>query len=666
MISVVLYGRNDSYGYNLHKRAALSFNCIAELLTDPDDEILFVDYNTPDDFPTFPEAIQDTLTAKAQARLRILRVRPEVHARFKDRTHLQALEPVARNVAVRRSNPANRWILSTNTDMIFVPRDGQMLTEQVRNLPKGYYGIPRFEIPESLWETLDRLDPIGTIKTVGDWGWRFHLNEIVYGAPIIKFDAPGDFQLIDRADLIDMHGFDEDMLLGWHVDSNICKRLYLKYGAVGDLSGKLFGYHCDHTRQVTPMHKRTAVENSLARFVDGVTLLDLQKQADSWGCANVDIEEIRLDDAPSRRYVAALNGAIIKPMSTPKEVAYVSAAYDLVDYDPDHVLPYLVDVITSAPRHWNVAWFGANNEMKDLFRRAWPAMGFTGEIMTPVCGEAYVSDANVDIDDVCRRADVFIFDFAAPGGARLGDGVCNADDDVIKSLLQGFYSVLAVEEDRISSGIQSPRRIIAINAIHNRFEPLARGYIEYARSPFSGRLRHGYVLRPERVTPWLDQMIIKRAGVRTGREVVVNQFSRGPVLSGPFLSLAPGKYCVLLNFKLAWPTKVDGWWALGRACLRGFLSSRNVTLADTDPAKTAGEKWRKSSAITVEIMNGERILRRARLSPMALWRTKKHDFRFGLSVEDATGTHPIAVRVRLWASGDVGLAVKSVDLIRIE
>lgn len=54
MISVILYGRNDSYGYNLHKRAALSFNCIAEMLDAPDDEILFVDYNTPDDFPTFP------------------------------------------------------------------------------------------------------------------------------------------------------------------------------------------------------------------------------------------------------------------------------------------------------------------------------------------------------------------------------------------------------------------------------------------------------------------------------------------------------------------------------------------------------------------------------------------------------------------------------------
>ena len=98
MISVVLYGRNDNYGYNLHKRAALSLNCMAEVLTDPSDEIIFVDYNTPDDFPTFPEAIQDTLTKRAREMLRILRIRPRIHERFKSRTRLQALEPIARNV----------------------------------------------------------------------------------------------------------------------------------------------------------------------------------------------------------------------------------------------------------------------------------------------------------------------------------------------------------------------------------------------------------------------------------------------------------------------------------------------------------------------------------------------------------------------------------------
>ena len=125
MISVILYGRNDAHGYNLHRRAALSLNCIAEVLTDPDDEIVFVDYNTPDELPTFVEALSDTLTDRCLGLLRVLRVPAAIHAERFAHAHAPAgAEPVARNAAVRRANPSNRWLLSTNTDMIFVPLAG--------------------------------------------------------------------------------------------------------------------------------------------------------------------------------------------------------------------------------------------------------------------------------------------------------------------------------------------------------------------------------------------------------------------------------------------------------------------------------------------------------------------------------------------------------------
>jgi hypothetical protein len=170
MISIVIYGRNDNHGYNLHKRAALSLNCMAELLTDSSDEILFVDYNTPDDFPTFPEAIQDTLTKRVREVLRIFRVRPRIHERFKAKTRLMVLEPIARNVAVRRSSRSNRWIWSTNTDMIFCPREAGSLSEIASGLDAGFYHAPRIEVPEVLWESLDRLAPTEIIRTVREWG----------------------------------------------------------------------------------------------------------------------------------------------------------------------------------------------------------------------------------------------------------------------------------------------------------------------------------------------------------------------------------------------------------------------------------------------------------------------------------------------------------------
>lgn len=51
---------------------------------------------------------------------------------------------------------------------------------------------------------------------------------------------PGDFQLVQRSDLFEIDGFDERMILGWHVDSNLAKRLSLRCGPVASLIEHVF------------------------------------------------------------------------------------------------------------------------------------------------------------------------------------------------------------------------------------------------------------------------------------------------------------------------------------------------------------------------------------------------------------------------------------------
>jgi hypothetical protein len=672
MISIVLYGRNDSYGYNLHKRAALSLNCMAELLTDANDEILFVDYNTPDDFPTFPEAIQDTLTEKAKERLRILRVRPSIHARFKDRTHLQALEPVARNIAIRRSNPANRWILSTNTDMIFVPRNGQSLSDIVRDLPDGYFGIPRFEIPESLWECLDRYDAPGTIRTVGEWGWNFHLNEIVYGAPTIKFDAPGDFQLISRGDLHRIHGFNEQMLLGWHVDSNICKRLFTIYGQVGDLSGRLFGYHCDHTRQVTPMHRRTAVENSLAKFVDQVKEPTVPEQADSWGCPDADIEITSIATCASQSYLSALRTTLPRAMTVPTEVAYIRESYDEVSYDASHVLPYLMDVLSSAPRHWSVAWFGIHESIFKMFCAAWREMGFIGRIH--VASDLYpvsqTQDAALfihpDTQTAISQANTFIVDLSGPSGEALGFESDTRSSAQILGLIGALNGVVRAELDLSAQPKWTPRRIIAINAIHNRFEPLMRGYIEFARSPFSGRLRHGYVvLNSGGMVPWLELMTMKVTGTRVGSTAAVRSGGRGQVISGPHVSVLPGRYSVTLDLGGIGLSGTD-WIRLPLGLVKDLAALltgwRTSSRAQISTASGSAPRWKKHGALAVEIRDGERILLRKSFSILGLLLRRRYRLRFEVRTADLAAPEPSAINVRLWSGGWIPFTVRRLDI----
>ena len=630
MISIVLYGRNDSYGYNLHKRAALALNCMAEVLTHPADEILFVDYNTPDDFPTFPEAIADTLTRNASERLRILRVRPSVHARVKDATHLVAIEPIARNVAVRRSNPENRWILSTNTDMIFVPRTAASLSDIAATLGPGYYHLPRFEIPESVWEGFDRRDPAAVIARVGELGRTMFLNEIVYGAESIKYDAPGDFQLILRDDLCRIHGFDEQMLLGWHVDSNIARRLFLIYGVVGDVVDRIFGYHCDHTRQVTPMHRHKAPSNDLKRFIADVQQPDLTGQSLSWGCPDDEIEELRLTESASRVYVRALGSVLYGEWDHPVEARYTPDSFGETAYDARHVLPFLMDLFVSLPRGVTVGWIGARADTFRMFAHAWRALGFGGRLLVdawsaPLLPEEIPGVEMVGTLKIADAADVLVFDFGLPSDAHEPPGRVAANPDAVDAaadtlLREAFHELVDAERARQRAGAAA-RRVLCLDAVHNHYEWIVQREIGAASTPFAARLRHGYVTRESLQDRWsaspsiefLDVMTVGEGGVRSASGVAAPSGRRGYLVTGPNEEFPPGHYEVTFSFGFGGPLVMAGMLrrvvaevVAGSECLvqqRINPLARRVTLAFTVSRECADRR----GVVEFRILRGRMI-----------------------------------------------------------
>ena len=195
--------------------------------------------------------------------------------------------------------------------------------------------MPRFEIPEYLWETLDRHG--GSDRDVREWGSALHLNEVVAGLPN-RYDGPGDFQMGLREDLFVIMASTRSMLVGWHVDSNIAKRLTMLRGKVCDLGKEIYGYHCDHARQVTLMHSHSRTENDWKRFIETCCGPKLPEQAKSWGCAGDEIEEIRPTVQSASAYVRALKKKIRERQSKPPKVAYVGENYNKTNYDPRHVL----------------------------------------------------------------------------------------------------------------------------------------------------------------------------------------------------------------------------------------------------------------------------------------------------------------------------------------
>lgn len=170
MISVVLYGRNDSYGYNLHKRAAISLNCTAAVLDGADDEIIFVDYNSPDSMPTFVEAIRDTLTSKAKWLIRVLRC---------DRRTMSAS---GRPPTLRAWNRYPGMLLCGDPirpiggsfDQYRRGRCSDVtrsLTAIAAEFDDGFYQLPRFEIPESLPVGFDHRFPSQDHRWNARVGW---------------------------------------------------------------------------------------------------------------------------------------------------------------------------------------------------------------------------------------------------------------------------------------------------------------------------------------------------------------------------------------------------------------------------------------------------------------------------------------------------------------
>jgi hypothetical protein len=463
MISLIVYGRNDAHGYNLHRRAALSLNCIAEVLTDPEDEIVFVDYNTPDELPTFVEALADTLTDRCLGLLRVLRVPAAIHEqRFAARTHLPAIEPVARNAAVRRANPSNRWLLSTNTDMIFLPHSDRSLSEICGELPDGFYGLPRFELPEWLWERLPRSDPDRAMAEIERLGPGLRLDEPTVSNEWIRFDAPGDFQLILRDDFLAIDGLDEEMLLGYHVDSNLSRRMLFHRGSIESLGESLAGYHCNHNREPTVYHGTGKVANDLERFVVTIDRPELPAQRDTWGLVDEALEEVAVRERAGSQFATTLAAAIPDTAGprTPSDAARVP--YELT-YDSGHVLTFVADSLAVSSSDATIGYVGANPVLERMLAEVVPQLGFEDPLQV----------ANFDdlssVETVARDADVLIVDLGidvSDTGASLSSARDHQPARLPARLDRAFdvlERLVELERARFERG-EHPRRFVLVHS----------------------------------------------------------------------------------------------------------------------------------------------------------------------------------------------------------
>lgn len=465
MISIILYGRNDQHGYQYHKRLALSLNNLAHLLSHVNDEIIFVDYNTPNDLPTLIESVQDILTEKAKLIIRILRVRPQVHQNYKHRTSRKVLEALARNTAIRRSNPVNPWILSTNPDMIFLPREHSTLSDIVAPLEKGFYTLPRFEIPEYLWDmSLDRLHPGKNIKFLQDHSVELHLHMSVHEKPFIGYENVGDFQLMNRNDIFHIGGFDENMQLGWHVDANLSKRMFCLHHEIKNLSGRLYGFHCNHIRDTNnDMHGKFHLENDWKKFVTEVTT-PYTTSLKNWGLKEQTIEEIKLSQ--NKYFEVLLNLQKMMPAKS-YEKKLNPTNFNLSTYDTFHTFPYLADHLATIPSHTKIVYLGFNDTLKKQ--------------LTSLL--YYLHGTTFTCNDIIN-ADIYIFDF--------GFDTDDKRDSITRKKLQKqvmkYFSAIIVLQKKH----KKQNKLIGIHTSYTYFRYLFKMKVNMSDSGYNTNICYGY------------------------------------------------------------------------------------------------------------------------------------------------------------------------------
>jgi hypothetical protein len=513
MISAILFGRNDDYGGGYGHRAVLSINLLAKQLDDAD-EIVFVDWNTEDGAPTLPQAVAHSLTGRARALLRTIKVSSGIHAEHVGRGAFMPIVPVvAYNTAIRRANPANKWILITTTDMLLVSRDvGRTLSNVATTLQDGVYGLPRFELPHWIWQGLDPCEPAAAATCLSAFGKRLHLEEAIRLPRPDLFDAPGDFQLVLRADLVSIDGLDEGMSMGaLGPDSNLLKRLELRGRSTESLERHFAGYHCDHTSFPSSLHRAGRMENDISFFVEEVEKPDLPFQRSSWGLAGRQLPEVtfaegeavqteaqpRLRSADSSR-AALLAGrltGVAAIMGPEQRGLYVTTPrFNRAGYPTKHIVAFLLDQIFGETGP--VFYVGTNellaSLLKAILERLEPRRALA--CFRPEDRAGFEQrHAGIGRED---GRPLLVFDFGIDAGKTTRTpAVQDCDEPTRRSLhhVRERFAWCVRRQRELGRGEGDDIRIAAINTINTEFEQMVAASLDCGRSPFITRMLSGRV-----------------------------------------------------------------------------------------------------------------------------------------------------------------------------
>jgi hypothetical protein len=372
---------------------------------------------------------------------------------------------------------------------VFFPLADGSLSDVCSELADGFFGLPRFELPEWLWERLPRSDPRTALAEIGRLGPRLGLDEPTVSHEWIRFDAPGDFQLVLRDDFLAVDGFNEEMLLGYHVDSNLSRRMLLRRGSIESLGDRVAGYHCNHNRVPTIYHGARVVSNDLYRFFYSVNRAELPEQRGTWG-----LPETVLEEVPLRERVGVQVGdrvaALTTGESSPRVASDAFAAFFDLTYDSGHVLSFVADSLLVSSTETTIGYIGANTVLRDSLAKLCTSLGMKDFVVAGLDDPDTVFDLDrvADVVVVDLGIDVSFVQAPAPSGEHEPSDLADRFDRIFAALKR----FISLERERLERG-EHPRRVVLVNSATAFWDAYVLAHLECSHTSPHSRVRRATV-----------------------------------------------------------------------------------------------------------------------------------------------------------------------------
>ena len=268
--TVILTSRNDNYGGNLHKRTTMALTSLIE----HHDEVIFVDWKTNNGEGVISN-IKHNLPNTGK--LKYIQVPKELlKEKYLHIADYTIIESIGRNIGIRRAT--NDYIISTNIDIVTTPLDDSILNENT------FYTVSRRDVDESFHLSFNDYQSLYNSLWGNRDGYRAKELFETDNDKWSLINCCGDYQIGHKNVWNQMKGFEESVLFGCGIDTNVMKKASF-YSDIKVLDHYVFhlnhgkGGNRDEDESVPPMSD----QNEIIRDFTQTT------NSENWGMYNEDL-----------------------------------------------------------------------------------------------------------------------------------------------------------------------------------------------------------------------------------------------------------------------------------------------------------------------------------------------------------------------------------------